>query len=158
MISRRFKVDDRVIAYHISGCGVCLDCREGTRQRRSLRYLTDNVQRLHDQLYVSYEGSLWLAARRYSVRGHVDQLKFTRIGGHAEYMLAEENTLIPLPEPLSYVDGALIACGFGTAYEALCRAHVLLWLTAYQLSSLLISFLRCQDETSSWLPVWDQWG
>lgn len=26
---RRFKVGDRVIVYHISGCGVCNDCRRG---------------------------------------------------------------------------------------------------------------------------------
>src|SRR5579863_10574460 len=26
---RRFKVGDRVIVYHISGCGLCLDCRRG---------------------------------------------------------------------------------------------------------------------------------
>ncbi len=26
---RRFKADDRVIIYHISGCGVCNDCRRG---------------------------------------------------------------------------------------------------------------------------------
>ena len=39
-------------------------------------------------------------------------------------MLAEENTLIGLPDELSYEDGALIACGFGTAYEALRKADV----------------------------------
>lgn len=27
--TRRFKVGDRVIVYHISGCGVCHDCRRG---------------------------------------------------------------------------------------------------------------------------------
>eukprot|EP00597_Dinobryon_sp_UTEXLB2267_P009785 CAMPEP_0170099116 /NCGR_PEP_ID=MMETSP0020_2-20130122/835_1 /TAXON_ID=98059 /ORGANISM="Dinobryon sp., Strain UTEXLB2267" /LENGTH=367 /DNA_ID=CAMNT_0010321687 /DNA_START=54 /DNA_END=1157 /DNA_ORIENTATION=- len=27
--TRRFKVGDRVIVYHISGCGVCHDCRKG---------------------------------------------------------------------------------------------------------------------------------
>lgn len=26
---RRFKAGDRVIYYHISGCGVCSDCRQG---------------------------------------------------------------------------------------------------------------------------------
>lgn len=26
---RRFKTGDRVIVYHISGCGVCYDCRRG---------------------------------------------------------------------------------------------------------------------------------
>jgi threonine dehydrogenase-like Zn-dependent dehydrogenase len=47
-----------------------------------------------------------------------------RDGGHAPYLLAEENTLVRLPDELTYVDGALIACGFGTAWEALTRIRV----------------------------------
>ena len=47
-----------------------------------------------------------------------------RDGGHADYLLAEEATCIALPDELSFVDGACVACGFGTAYEALCRAGV----------------------------------
>ena len=47
-----------------------------------------------------------------------------RDGGHAEYMLAEENTLVLLPDELTYLDGALVACGFGTAYEALQRVNL----------------------------------
>ena len=47
-----------------------------------------------------------------------------RDGGHAEFLLAEEVTCLPLPEPLSYLDGALVSCGFGTAYEALRRLDV----------------------------------
>jgi threonine dehydrogenase-like Zn-dependent dehydrogenase len=47
-----------------------------------------------------------------------------RDGGHAQYLLAEERTCLPLPDPLSYADGALVSCGFGTAYEALLRLRV----------------------------------
>ena len=47
-----------------------------------------------------------------------------RDGGHAPYLLAEEASCILLPEPLTFVDGALVSCGFGTAYEALLRAEV----------------------------------
>lgn len=47
-----------------------------------------------------------------------------RDGGHADYVLVSEATCIPLVAPLSYVDGALIACGFGTAYEGLRRANL----------------------------------
>ncbi len=47
-----------------------------------------------------------------------------RDGGHAEYLLAEEVTCLPLPDELSFVDGACVACGFGTAYEALLRLGV----------------------------------
>lgn len=47
-----------------------------------------------------------------------------RDGGHAEYLLAEERTCLVLPDALSYADGALVSCGFGTAYEALLRLRV----------------------------------
>jgi threonine dehydrogenase-like Zn-dependent dehydrogenase len=39
-------------------------------------------------------------------------------------MLAEEASCILLPEPLTFVDGALVSCGFGTAYEGLLRGGV----------------------------------
>jgi threonine dehydrogenase-like Zn-dependent dehydrogenase len=38
--------------------------------------------------------------------------------------LAAERTCIALPEALSYVDGALISCGFGTAHQGLLRIGV----------------------------------
>lgn len=47
-----------------------------------------------------------------------------RDGGHGEFILAEERSVIPLPAELSFEDGALISCGFGTAYEGLLRAGV----------------------------------
>lgn len=88
----RFGVGDRVILYHIAGCGVCPDCREG---------------------YMISCTSPQRAAYGWQ-----------RDGGHAEFVLAAETTCVPLPEPLTYVDGALIACGFGTAWEALRKANV----------------------------------
>ena len=42
----------------------------------------------------------------------------------AEYLLAEEKDLIPLPESLTYLDGAQVACGFGTVYEALQKVSI----------------------------------
>lgn len=89
---RRFGVGDRVIVYHISGCGFCHDCRMGYQ--------------------ISCTGEERAA------------YGWQRDGGHAEYLLAEEDDLVALPDELSYADGALIACGFGTAYEALVRAEV----------------------------------
>lgn len=47
-----------------------------------------------------------------------------RDGGHADRLLTEERDLLVLPDSLSYLDGACVACGFGTAYEALCRVDV----------------------------------
>jgi threonine dehydrogenase-like Zn-dependent dehydrogenase len=89
---RRFAVGDRVILYHIAGCGLCPDCRMG------------------------YFISCTSPARA--------AYGWQRDGGHADYLLAEESTCVPLPEPLTFLDGACVACGFGTAYEALCRLGV----------------------------------
>ena len=47
-----------------------------------------------------------------------------RDGGHADFLLAEERDLLELPDSLTYLDGACVACGFGTAYEALCRVDL----------------------------------
>lgn len=47
-----------------------------------------------------------------------------RDGGHAEYVLVNESECVPLTAPLTYVDGALIACGFGTAFEGLRRTGI----------------------------------
>src|SRR5664280_791652 len=85
---RRFKVGDRVIVYHISGCGVCNDCRRG--------YMISCTSAEYRRAY-----------------------GWQRDGGMAEFLLAEEKDLILLPEQLSYKDGAQVACGFGTVYEAI---------------------------------------
>lgn len=45
-------------------------------------------------------------------------------GGHARYMCVPANTLVPLDESLSFVAGAAISCGTGTAYGALRRMKV----------------------------------
>jgi len=85
---RRFKAGDRVIVYHISGCGVCNDCRRG--------FMISCTSPTYRRAY-----------------------GWQRDGGMAEYMIAEEKDLIALPDTLTYTDGAQVACGFGTVYEAL---------------------------------------
>jgi threonine dehydrogenase-like Zn-dependent dehydrogenase len=90
--SRRLAEGDRVVVYHISGCGMCEECRHG---------------------YMIGCTSPFRAAYGWQ-----------RDGGHADYLLAEEANCILLPEPLSYVDGALVSCGFGTAYEGLLRLQL----------------------------------
>ena len=89
---RRARVGDRVAVYHVSGCGLCDDCRRG--------YLISCTSPLR----AAYG--------------------WQRDGGHADLMVADESTLVTLPDALSFLDGACVACGFGTAYEALCRAGV----------------------------------
>jgi len=43
-------------------------------------------------------------------------------GAHAPFLKVPARTLVPLPEELSFVAGAAISCGVGTAYAALMRA------------------------------------
>jgi threonine dehydrogenase-like Zn-dependent dehydrogenase len=45
-------------------------------------------------------------------------------GGHAKYLKVPAFTLVPLPEELSFVTGAAISCGTGTAYGALRRIRI----------------------------------
>jgi threonine dehydrogenase-like Zn-dependent dehydrogenase len=45
-------------------------------------------------------------------------------GSHTEYMRVEEPCLIRLPDHLSFLDGAIIACQGGTAYAPLVRLGV----------------------------------
>jgi threonine dehydrogenase-like Zn-dependent dehydrogenase len=47
-----------------------------------------------------------------------------RDGGMAEYILCDEKDLVELPDSLSYTDGAQVACGFGTVYEAIQKLGV----------------------------------
>src|SRR2546427_7195298 len=48
----------------------------------------------------------------------------TAHGGHAEYLKVPARTLVPLPEELSFVEGAAVSCGTGTAYGALRRMNL----------------------------------
>jgi threonine dehydrogenase-like Zn-dependent dehydrogenase len=84
---KRFNTGDRVIIYHISGCGVCNDCRRG--------YMISCTS------------------------PHRAAYGWQRDGGMAPYILADEKDLVVLPDELSYIDGAQVACGFGTVYEGL---------------------------------------
>ncbi len=88
----RWRVGDRVVVYHISGCGLCDACRRG------------------------YQISCTSPSRA--------AYGWQRDGGHADLLLAEERDLLRLPDDLTFLDGACVACGFGTAYEALCRVDV----------------------------------
>src|SRR5712671_2807800 len=45
----------------------------------------------------------------------------TAHGGHADYLKVPARTIVPLPEELSFAEGAAVACGTGTAYSALRR-------------------------------------
>jgi len=48
----------------------------------------------------------------------------TAHGGHADYLKVPARTIVPLPEELSFAEGAAVACGTGTAYGALRRMKI----------------------------------
>lgn len=89
---RRFKEGDRALVYHVSGCGVCNDCRRG-----SMNSCTSASRKAYG---------------------------WQRNGGMSPYIVVDEKDLIQLPDKLSYIDGAIVACSFGTVYEGLCKLHV----------------------------------
>jgi threonine dehydrogenase-like Zn-dependent dehydrogenase len=88
----RFRPGDRVVVYHIAGCGLCPNCRGG-----------------------------WQISCSSPERAAYG---WQRDGGHAEFLLAEERTVVALPDELTYLDGAMVACGMGTAFAACLRAGV----------------------------------
>src|ERR1039457_1517721 len=90
--ARELGTGDRVLLYHIVGCGRCPNCRSG---------------------YYINCSSVERAAYGWQ-----------RDGGHAEYILASVRTCIAMPDGLSYVDGALVTCGFGTAHQGLLRIGI----------------------------------
>ncbi|MBV9544849.1 MAG: zinc-binding dehydrogenase, partial [Chloroflexi bacterium] len=49
---------------------------------------------------------------------------FNAHGGNAPYLLAPASAMVPLPDELSFAEGAAISCGTGTAYSALKRLGV----------------------------------
>jgi threonine dehydrogenase-like Zn-dependent dehydrogenase len=89
---RDFAVGDRVLAYHIMGCGNCENCRRG-----------------YPVVCTSDERAAYGGERN---------------GGHSPLLLIEQRSLIRLPDELSFIDGAMIACGVGTAYSAIKKTGV----------------------------------
>ncbi|MFN2451821.1 MAG: zinc-binding dehydrogenase [Candidatus Dormibacteria bacterium] len=89
---RAFRAGERVILYHIVGCGTCQACRTG-----------------------------WMISCSSPDRAAYG---WQRDGGHADFVLADQRTLVHLPDELTAVDGAIVACGYGTAYAACLRAGV----------------------------------
>ena len=84
-----FKEGERVLVYHIMGCGNCYNCRLG-----------------HPVVCTS--------PRRAAYGGQ-------RNGAHSPLLIVDQRSLIRIPEPLTFIDGAMIACGVGTAYSALLK-------------------------------------
>jgi 2-desacetyl-2-hydroxyethyl bacteriochlorophyllide A dehydrogenase len=91
---RQARLGQRVMVHHYQGCTNCNHCRGGWQQ------LCQNAKPM------------------VNVYGNNDD------GGHAPYLKVPANTLVPLPDELSFEAGAAISCGTGTAYQALVRLNV----------------------------------
>ena len=91
---RHVKVGDRVIVHHYLGCGHCKWCLVGYSQM--------------------------------CIDPHVNKLYYggTNHGGHADRIAVHETACVPMPDHLSYVEGAACACGTGTAYDAVKKLAV----------------------------------
>ena len=87
-------VGDRAMIHHYLGCGACRFCREG------YHHLCSNPGP-----YTKYYGG-------------------SAHGGHGEYMVVHESTLVPMPDAIDYDVGSMIACGTSTAWLALEKLQV----------------------------------
>ncbi|MBI2942392.1 MAG: alcohol dehydrogenase catalytic domain-containing protein [Chloroflexi bacterium] len=85
-----WKVGDRVVVYHRCTCKKCHYCRTGFRN--------------------------WCPNR--NMRGR-RAYGFNPDGGDEEYMAADADDLMRLPDQLDFVEGAVLACQTGTAYYGL---------------------------------------
>jgi threonine dehydrogenase-like Zn-dependent dehydrogenase len=88
------RIGQRVMVHHYQGCTTCNHCRTGWQQ------LCQNAKPM------------------IRVYGNNDD------GGHAPYLKVPVNTLVTLPDALSFATGAAISCGTGTAYAALRRLNL----------------------------------
>ena len=88
------KRGDRVSVLHAIGCGDCEECTAGY----------DYSCRKMDTV----DGRPWWTGQT----GNKD-------GGFADYLLVPSRGCLPLPGELTFVDGAIMACAGGTAFEVL---------------------------------------
>jgi threonine dehydrogenase-like Zn-dependent dehydrogenase len=88
------KPGDRVSVYHAPTCGHCEPCVSGEYFRCT---------------------TIGDGHRLASLKVH---------GCDADYVLVDQNVCFPLPDELSFEDGAIVACAGGTAYHALTLADL----------------------------------
>ncbi len=91
---RHIEVGDRVIVHHYLGCGRCRWCSVGYSQM----CIDPDAKKIY------YGG--------------------TNHGGHAERIAVHDTACVPMPDDLSYEEGAACACGTGTAYDAVKKLNV----------------------------------
>ncbi|KON30694.1 hypothetical protein AC480_00460 [miscellaneous Crenarchaeota group archaeon SMTZ1-55] len=93
------KPGDRVSVLHAIGCGNCEACVKG------YDYRCRNMDTI--------DGRPWWTGQT----GNKD-------GSFADKILVPSRGCLPLPDDLSFIDGAIMACAGGTAYEILTKLNV----------------------------------
>ena len=100
-------------------CGEIVECGPGMKQFK----VGDRVVLYH----ISGSGISHDSRMGYMIScpsPHRKAYGWQRDGGMAPYILAEEKDLVLLPDELTFLDGAQVACGFGTAFEGLERIGI----------------------------------
>lgn len=91
-------VGERVVGYHVAGCGVCKFC-----QLRRYKECPHNYSAPMSD------------PDRVAMQENLD-------GSNAEYILLDAGLVLPLPNEFSYEEGSVLVCNFGTAYGAVRNA------------------------------------
>jgi threonine dehydrogenase-like Zn-dependent dehydrogenase len=111
------KSDPRSVVCGHEPCGVVVALGAGvTEQRLGQRVMIHHYRGC---------GRCWLCGMGYTQMCARTEVMGTDIhGANAPFLLAPVDTLVELPEELSFAEGAAISCGTGTAYAALKRLNV----------------------------------
>lgn len=91
-------VGERVVGYHVFGCGVCKFC-----QLRRYKECPHNFSAPESD------------PKRVAMHENLD-------GSNAEYVLLDAGLVLPLPDEFSYPEGSVLVCNFGTGYGAVRNA------------------------------------
>jgi D-arabinose 1-dehydrogenase-like Zn-dependent alcohol dehydrogenase len=86
----RFKAQDRCLVFHVRGCDDCDDCR------------------MHRPCSCTMPFDPTTMTGRMAYGWQTD-------GGMAEYLLCKASSLVKMPDAMSYIDGAMLACGVSHA-------------------------------------------
>lgn len=62
-------------------------------------------------------GNLMWCSERRGYGGPID-------GSHADFIIADERNCVPMPDSMSFIDGAFIACPGGTAYSSMQKLDI----------------------------------
>lgn len=89
---------DRVVGYHVAGCGTCKFCQLRRYKECPHNYSAPTTD------------------------PHRVAMQETLNGSNAEYVLLDVGLVLPLPDDFSYAEGSVLVCNFGTAYGAVRNA------------------------------------